>query len=347
MQVSPVSHPALRALRTTVLLCATALLAACSWFADGQHDTEVQDLPPLEVPPDLIKPQGKAPLLVPEVTTKKTADGDCATAAPAPLERISRRVLPPQKDVRIVRDGRHRWLMVDVEPEQMWPLARNFLTKRGYRIVLDEPGIALIETDWRTREISGVDKSSLRERLRLRIEPGQVPGTSEVYMNQAQAERNGDGEWELRTPDDERAAEMLNRLARYLGDEDVGQAMPLKALDASMGHDEDGNIQLRIAAPWEAVWRRAGIALDNLGFVIEDRDRANRVYRVYTEVASGRSEEAIKYGKQESATVRLNYELKVSEADSEVLIQVRDSDGKPDNSEPARHLLTQIQGQFR
>lgn len=345
MQAFPSPRTGTLALRALSIIFATSLLAACSWFSGGSNEIDGQDLPPLDVPPDLVKPQGKAPLLVPEVT-KKAAESECATDAPE-LERISQRVLPPQKDVRFVRDGRHRWLMVEVEPEQMWPLARKFLSKRGYRIALDQPDIGLIETDWKAREISGSEKSALRERLRLRIEPGQVPGTAEVYLNQAQAERDANGEWELRMPDEERAAEMLNRLARYLGDEDVGQAMPLKALDASMDYDEDGNVLLRIGAPWEAVWRRAGIALDNLGYIIEDRDRANRLYRVYTELASGKTEEEIKYGKQESATVRLTFILKVREADEEVLISVQDTKGKADNSEQARHLLTQIQSQFR
>jgi len=345
MQVSSFSRAAQTGLRVSFILCALSLLGACSWLSNKPTTTNVEELPPLEVPPDLVKPQGKAPLLVPEVKPAK-ASVDCATSAPE-LERIAQRVLPPQKDVRIVRDGRHRWLMVEVEPEQLWPLARKFLSQHGYRIAADQPGIGLIETDWKPVETGAGGKSTLRERLRLRIEPGQVPGSTEVYISQALAERNADGEWELRSPDEERAAEMLYRLARYLGNEDVGQATPLKALDSQIDRDEDNNVRLRIAAPWEAVWRRVGIALDNLGYVIEDRDRANRVYSIYTEISSGKTKEEVKYGKPESATVRLAYTLKIGEANQETLISVLDSSGNPDNSEQARHLLAQIQGQLR
>jgi len=345
MQVSSFSRAAKTPLRVSFIVCALFLLGACSWLSNKPMTTEVNELPPLEVPPDLVKPQGKSPLLVPEVTPTKTSV-DCVTSAPE-LERIAQRVLPPQKDVRIVRDGRHRWLMVEVEPEQLWPLARKFLSQHGYRIAVDEPGIGLIETDWKPVETGTGGKSALRERLRLRIEPGQVPGSTEIYVSEALAESTADGEWELRNPDEERAAEMLYRLARYLGNEDVGQALPLKALDSQIDRDEDGNVRLRIDAPWEAVWRRAGIALDNLGYVIEDRDRANRIYSIYTEVASGKTEEEVKYGKPESATVRLVYTLKISEADQATLISVLDSAGNPDNSGQAKHLLVQIQGQLR
>lgn len=345
MQVTPFSRTAKTALRCISLVLASSLLTACSLFSGGAHDSIASDVPALEVPPDLVSPKGREQLLVPEVAAK-TADADCAARGPE-LERISRRVLPPQKAVRFVRDGRHRWLAVDVEPEQMWPLARKFLIGRGYRIALDSPDIGLIETDWKAR--AGLDggKSDLRERLRLRIEPGKLPGTAEVYLNQAQAERDADGVWVLRLPDEERSAEMLNRLARYLGDEDVGQAMPLTALDSTIERDEDNNMRLRIAAPWKAVWRRAGIALDNLGYIIEDRDRANRMYTVYTEVASGKTAEEVKYGKPDKATVRLTFILKVRDDDEETLISVLDKNGKPDNSQQASHLLVQIQSQFR
>ncbi|MCF6210435.1 MAG: outer membrane protein assembly factor BamC [Gammaproteobacteria bacterium] len=345
MQASPFSRAAKIPLRISFMLCALFLLSACGWLSNKPTTTEVNVLPPLEVPPDLVKPQGKAPLQVPEVTPAKAAT-DCVPHAPE-LERIAQRVLPPQKDVRIVRDGRHRWLMVEVEPEQLWPLARKFLGQHGYRIAVDQPDIALIETDWKPLGTGADGTPTLSERLRLRIEPGQVPGSTEVYISEALRGRVADGKWELRSPDEERAAEMLYRLARYLGNEDVGQAMPLKTLDSKIDWDEDGNVRLRIGAPWEAVWRRAGIALDNLGYIIEDRDRANRVYSIYTEVASGKTEEEVKYGKPESATVRLTYTLKISEVDQATLIGVLDSAGNPDNSSQARHLLTQIQGQLR
>ena len=346
MPVSSLSRAARKMLRLVSVSLSVALLSACGWMSNKPADTGVEELPPLEVPPDLVKPHGKAPLVVPEVKAKPQTAVDCASQAPE-LERIAKRVLPPEKDVRIVRDGRHRWLQVEVEPEQLWPLARKFLVERGYRIAVDNPSIALIETDWKVIEAGEGISSALRERLRLRIEPGQVPGTTEVYLNQAQAERNDKGEWVLRSPDEERAAEMLYRFARYLGNEDVGQAMPLKALDARIERDADNNVRLRIGAPWEAVWRRAGMALDNLGYVIEDRDRANRLYTVYIEIASGKSEEEVKFGKPESPTVRLTYQLKVTEDNEETLISVLDSKGEPDNSAQARHLLTQLQGQFR
>ncbi len=345
MPVSPFSRAARSGLRVATVSLLALLLGACGWLANKPASSEVGELPPLEVPPDLVKPQGKAPLEVPEVTPAK-AVADCAPGA-AGLDRITQRVLPPQKDVRIVRDGRHRWLMVEVEPEQLWPLARKFLGQNGYRIAVDDPGIGLIETDWKPLQTDAGGKPTLRERLRLRIEPGQVPGSTEVYLSQALGERRADGEWALRNPDEERAAEMLYRLARYLGNEDVGQATPLQALDSQIDRDQDGNVRLRIAAPWEAVWRRVGLALDNLGFVIEDRDRANRLYSIYTEIASGKTEEEVKYGKPESATVRLSYTLKIGEAGQETTISVFDANGNPDNSGQARHLLTQIQGQLR
>lgn len=329
--------------RISVLLGAAWLTAGCSLLPGYQQGMD-GDVQPLEVPPDLIKPQGGERLAIPTLP-EKTA-GECPPGSQTALPAIEQRVLPAQKGVRIVREGRYRWLQVEVEPEQLWPLARKFLLDRGYAIAQDEPKLGLLETDWKAREVGGTE-SQWRERLRLRVEPSAAPGFSEVYVSQLLAELGSDDQWQLHAPDEERAVEMLNRLAGYLGGENVSQSVPLKSLDAKMDRDEDDNLALRVAAPFEMVWRRTGIAVDKLGFTIEDHNRSTGTYRIYTEVSSGKTEEEVKYGKPESATVRDEYQLLLREADGGTVIIVQDKNGKPDNSQPARHLLTMLQGQFR
>ncbi len=38
--------------------------------------------------------------------------------------------------------------------------------------------------------------------------------------------------------------------------------------------------QLEIQDPFDRAWRRVGLALDIIGFVIEDKDRSNGIYFV-------------------------------------------------------------------
>lgn len=334
-------------LPTFLVVSAAILLGGCSWFSTGDSEAPVGSLPPLEVPPDLVSPRGEAPLVIPALKPAAETPAQTTTEASPPMPRIAESVLPAQKDVRLLRDGSRRWLQVAAEPEQVWPLVRGFLTDNDYRIGYDEPAIGLLETDWHPLAMTDEEAGNWRERLRLRIEPGEQAGSTEIYLSQLLQERNDEGHWALRSPDEDRAALLLNRLARHLGQVDVSKAIPLTPLAASMGEDDAGNLVLRVEAPWEQVWRRTGMALDRLGFVIEDHDRANRLYSIYTEVASGKTEEEVSYGKPASTRLRLRYGLAVRETVGATLLQVQDDSGRVDNSAQARHLLTQLQAQLQ
>jgi outer membrane protein assembly factor BamC len=252
-----------------------------------------------------------------------------------------------------MRDGRHRWLEVAVEPEQVWPLVHKFLSARGYRIARDEPAIGLLETDWKDRftDTQSDGAPTWRERLRARIEPAIRPGSAEIYLSQQSSEHvtgtESDSPWQLRSPDEERAIEMLNRLARFLAAEEVQDAVALDPLDARLGNDDDDGLALIVAAPFDMVWRRTGIALEALGFTIEDYNRANRLYRVYSEMSSGLTKGDLKYGKPRSATVRENFHIKLQEEDDRVLITIRGKDGRVESSSIARDLLTLLRGEFQ
>lgn len=346
-----------RGLQTLLIIGLLMVLAGCSWWGGKAEEQPAQRaLSALEVPPDLITPQGDPRLAAPELPD---APSTLAVAAPVANCRcaeaaIGERVLPPGKDVQRMRDGRHRWLEVAVEPEQVWPLVRKFLTARGYRISRDEPGIGLLETDWKDRfaDTQTTGAPTWRERLRARIEPAARFGSTEIYLSQRNSEHvirsaDSDSQWLLRAPDEERAVEMLNRLARFLTAEEVQDAVPLDPLDARLGNDGNDGLALIVDASFDMVWRRTGIALEALGFTIEDYDRANRLYRVYNEMSSGLTPDDLKYGKPRSATVRENFHIQLHEQGDQVQITVRSKDGQVESSSVASHLLTLLRGEFQ
>jgi outer membrane protein assembly factor BamC len=327
------------------------LLAGCSWLTGREDAGEAATLPPLQVPPDLLSPRENPQFVLPEVPQGATPAATPTDARRAEPPTLGERVLPPGQGVQRVRDGQHRWLLVSAEPEQVWPLARKFLEMRGYRVARDEPAVGLLETDWKER-FADADSNGVpnwRERLRIRIEPAEQAGSAEIYLSQANSERvAADGEqWALRAPNNERAVEMLNRLARYLAAEDVEDAVPLTPLASRLDVDEDNNVALFVEAPVETVWRRIGIALDALGFVIEDQDRANRIYHVYNEVSSGKTEEEIKYGKPEPATVRESYQLHLHADGERTVIAVHNKSGQRDTTGVARHVLNLLHSQLQ
>jgi outer membrane protein assembly factor BamC len=233
---------------------------------------------------------------------------------------------------------------------------------RGYRLQRDEPAIGLLETDWKpvladalADKEHATDKNgqaNWRERLRLRIEPADQAGRTEVFLTQHHSQRvTGTAEqtpkWELRPSDADRAVEMLNRLARHLAAENVQDAVPLKALLSEIKIDADGHTVLQLATTFDNAWRRTSLALDSLGFTIEDHDRASRIFHVYNELPSGYTEEELKFGKPKSATVREEYWLHVQERGDFTNLSVRNKAGQVDESQVARHLLNLLQGQLQ
>ena len=347
----------------SAVMSVVVLLAGCSWFSNDEAPGAATVLHPLEVPPDLIKPYGDDKLATPvplaaTASSQQAADCRCNDRPPS----IGERVLPQGKGVQRIRDGQHRWLLVSAEPEQVWPLARKFLEMRGYRVSRDEPAVGLMETDWKdvfdnadenTESENGIP--TWRERLRLRLEPGQQSDRTEVYLTQYRSERVTRGvggadekeQWQLRAPDGDRAIEMLNRFARYLTAENVEDAVSLAPVASKLGSDGDGGTVLIVEADFARVWRRTGIALDALGFVIEDRDRASRIYSVYNELSTGKSEKELEHGKPQSATVRESYRIQLDQKGETTQLSVRTKTGQVDNSDVAIHVLNLLHSQFQ
>jgi outer membrane protein assembly factor BamC len=56
-------------------------------------------------------------------------------------------------------------------------------------------------------------------------------------------------------------------------------------LRASLSKATDGTLTLAVNDEFDRAWRRVGLALDRVGFVVEDKNRSNGVYFVrYTDV---------------------------------------------------------------
>lgn len=341
-------------LRGIVLFGVAVILAGCSWFSNKDDADKAKSLPPLEVPPDLIRPYSQDKVVepvLPEKATVQTKDCQCDDKPP----KIGEAVLPSGKGVQRLRDGRHRWLLVSVEPEQVWPLAKEFLERRGYQVSKNEPAVGLMETDWKNRFDNTNDQgiSNSRERLRIRIEPGQQAGSSEIYLNQYSSERIASPgqpesvQWQLRESDKERSIEMLNRFARFLSGEKIEDVASLSPMKSRFDSDSDGGSVLVVEAEFEKVWRRTALALDALGFMIEDKDQTKGLYKVYNELPSGKTEEELQHGKPESATVREEYLLYLVREGGNTLISVRNETDQIDTSEVALHLLNLLHGQFQ
>ena len=99
-----------------------------------------------------------------------------------------------------------------------------------------------------------------------------------------------------RTKDDEARAdaedldaELLRRLMVRLGIEEKSSKSIMAAGNAAtrakLSQASDGTLNLSVNDEFDRAWRRVGLALDRVGFVVEDKNRANGVYFVkYTDI---------------------------------------------------------------
>ena len=157
--------------------------------------------------------------------------------------------------------------------------------------------------DW----IDKLGGSATKKKFRTRLDRGLQEGTTEIYMTHRGVEVVDDGKEKVRTVygeietgykkedknkasvnsdalDNELDAELLRRLMVKLGVADKRAkeiiATPVNQKRAEIKKEADGSASLAIQDPFDRAWRRVGLALDVIGFVIEDKDRSSGIYFV-------------------------------------------------------------------
>ncbi|MGZ8250835.1 MAG: outer membrane protein assembly factor BamC [Methylophilaceae bacterium] len=152
-----------------------------------------------------------------------------------------------------------------------------------------------------------------RQKFRTRIDRGADQDTTEIYMShRSVADVQDDGKVRVRTiageiengyalnsarskNDEARAdaedidAELLRRLMVRLGVEEQKSRSIMTAgnneLRATINKESDGTLSLAVNDQFDRAWRRVGLALDRVGFVVEDKDRSSGLYYVrYTDI---------------------------------------------------------------
>ena len=301
------------AVRVALCLVAVVSLGACgTGIGSKKVDYKsASQLPPLDVPPDLTRPGGVDDrYAIPDISPKGGT-----TFSEYNRDRATQRagsgavgVLPQQDNARIVRDGSQRWLVVKGSPDRVWPVVRDFWQEAGLIVNIEVPQAGVMETDWAEtraqtlpdvgwfRSFMGkamdmVYSTSQRDKFRTRLERGVEPGTTEIYVSHRGMEEvyvTAEQEktmWQPRPPDPGLEAEMLGRLMARFG-VDASHAKALIAsptalpLRAKLASGPDGAGLLALDEQFDRAWRRVGLALDRVGFTVEDRDRTKGLYFV-------------------------------------------------------------------
>ena len=379
--VNPVSHPAVAALtptRAAALLLALSL-AGCSSLEGvmsgdkvDYRSTAANTAQGLEVPPDLtqLAREGRYQAQ----TGVVSANTMRRPGAAAPAVAVGAAVAPNAVgDMRIERQGTSRWLIAGQTPEQLYPQVRSFWGERGFVLVVDNPEIGLMETDWaenraklpldfirRTlgKALDNLYSTSERDRFRTRIE--RTATGSEVYithrgMQEIYSDTRQEATiWTPRPSDPELEVEFLSRLMVKLGaKEDTAKAAVSNATVSTVAARPRAKTTalpavaaMEIDQPFDRAWRQVGLALDRSGFTVEDRDRGAGLYfvRYVDPKQAGKDEPSFLSkmfgGDKEVKPQRLRVVVKAGGTKTQVSVQT--SDGAADNSEAARTVIGKL-----
>jgi outer membrane protein assembly factor BamC len=264
---------------------------------------------PLEVPPDLTQPNVDERYVVPDVNPGGTATySDYArerATQPPGTPVAAEGVLPAGDEARIERSGTQRWIVARGEPAQLWPTVKDFWQENGFIIAQENPTAGTMETDWAEdrakipqdgvrsiigKVMDGMYSTPERDKFRTRLEQGSEPGTTDIFISHRGMyeifveEGKERTVWQPRPADPNLEAEMLRRLMVKLGVQEAKAktevATAPTAERAKLVRGADGTPQLELDDDVDRAWRRVGLALDRVGFTVEDRDRSQGMYFV-------------------------------------------------------------------
>ena len=376
-------------MRHIVVLVALALAAGgCSVFEGKKIDYKSQgSLPPLEAPPDLVMPAGDNRFAVPDInpTGAATFSAYDRERAGKPKSASEQALLPKVDKASIERAGTQRWLVVQAPAAEVWPVVKDFWQEMGFLITLEQPDAGLMETDWAENRAKipqeGIRKwlgkaldsfysTAERDKFRTRLEPTADAKGTEIYVShrgmvevfegtQAGGDQGqGRTMWQPRPSDPELEAEMLRRLMVRFGVEE-SRAQSLIAEKAAppraaLSKSPDGLATLALPEAFDRAWRRVGLALDRIGFAVEDRDRAGGVYYVRyadpeanTKKEKGFLSKLAFWSSDDTKAKALKYQVKLSGSGESTRIGVYMEDGKPANNETGTRIASLLYEQLK
>ena len=264
----------------------SALFGDEGYFRNREDDyLKADSLPSLKVPETLNQEAVGQLYPIPELTEEDVvyAADTVEFETPRP-EPLSSSALVEQ--VKIQRLDDQRWILVNVDPAELWPRIREFLSDNSLQVASTDTDLGLMETAW----LSFKDDPDRIDRYRIRIDRGVQPDTSEIHVLHMSLDRESAtqaqlSDWPDQSSDQERESWMVDELAASLAAEDMGAAGGTSLIAQNIG----GNVKARVTSietePVMVLELSRARALATLthaaqqqGFVIYDSDAARGEY---------------------------------------------------------------------
>jgi outer membrane protein assembly factor BamC len=364
---------------------------------------------PLEVPPDLTSVSSDSAYSVPGSTTYSSYNQDQAgkegkeepllpQSDSVKLERSgSQRWLvvkaAPEKVWPVVRDF---WtdlgFAVVVENPQTGVMETEWVDPAD--LTKDEKGRYLDKFQGWLDKMSTL---SNRQKFRTRIDRGEDAEITEIYMShrsvsdvpvdntkiytpigrvdsgQTIYKENFEQDAKARAIAEDLDAELLRRLMVKLGVAEKQSrtiiANPVQEKRATLNKAADGSVDLAMNDQFDRAWRRVGLSLDRIGFLVEDRNRSQGLFFVrYSDIENDPGAkkkgmlDSLKFwgdddkkeqpaaGQEPSKDSKGSgeqYRIKLARASEGTTVTVVDKDGNRDHSSTAARILNMLYEQLK
>ena len=278
-------------MRFTPLLILVMTLIACQTSDTGDRYLDTSLGRPLEVPPDLAK-----------FETDSNFDLPGGFSGDDKEVRDKVPVLAKVDTLQLQGSGDFYWLSVEEPVENLYQQVKNFWAIEGYGLIVDEPVIGIMQTEWihRNEGDSNDDQSwwekllqtgdftASQDQFKTRIErdpTGQAGnriyiahrGTEiaqEISSDNRELNDYGDNEWHFRRNEPELEIEMLSRLMIFLGlqqeavDIQIAQSGLFKPRAWLERDIDEGSPYLIMKDPYQVAWNRIHHLLQRMNFEI-------------------------------------------------------------------------------
>jgi outer membrane protein assembly factor BamC len=366
------------ATRGLVLSALMVSLGGCSMFGSALESDKLdyraaKKAAPLDVPPDLTQLQKDNRYAVPDGRGVATASGYQQTKGVATVASGDAIGVAGNAAVQVERNGNQRWLLVKQTPEQLWPQLKEFWHDAGFSIETESATAGVMETNWaenRSKIPQDFIRNTLgkvfdsaystgeRDKFRTRLERN-ADGSTEIYISHRGAEEVLVGsqkettQWTMRPNDPGLEAQFLAKLmARLTGATNVKSVeatvanAPVQPEHAKLVGAGEGSY-VEVDEGFDRAWRRVGLALDRVGFTVEDRDRVNGVYFVrYVDPdaagTTGFLKKLFTFGAaadKEKEAQRYRISVKAAAGATASQVTVQNNDGKPEAGTTGAKIL--------
>jgi len=352
-----------------------------------EYKREKQAEQNLEVPPDLTSSTIGNNMSIPEAggVTASYQDFIIQGGNSAGARRVGGgEVLPEFEDVVVKRDGDERWLVINAWPDAVWSRVVDFWQQNGILLQEQDPSVGVMVTAWIENRANiksdfitnavrtvfdGLYQTSTRDQFRVRLESGQNQNATELYLThfgmQETLPRDTVGEenqsvWTQRERDPGLESVMLRRIMVFLGQADERAQAQLAAQGGGSGDQPRSRLsktrtgtELLIDEGFARAWRLTGLALDRVGFAVEDRDRSEGTYYVrYIDPAARAKKEGwlsklAFWSDDKKIDDKVRYRVKVDSRAQGSVVTVLDDTGQRNLSTTAERILTLIHEQIQ